>query len=177
MGATSSSRSSPTPSSRRRAVARVLGPKGLKGGVRVELLTDWPDAVAAGSQLYGEGDDGSWRVARIESGGKVPVLYLDGITTREGAEPLTGRYLEGDPRSLDPGVFFWDDLIGLRVHGPDGEPVGELVEIFRAGGNEVYRVVGPGGERLVPALRSAIERIDLDAGRIVLTADEPEEVR
>jgi 16S rRNA processing protein RimM len=133
--------------------------------------------VAAGSPLYGEGDDGSWRVTRIESGGRVPVLYLDGITTREAAEPLTGRYLEGDPRTLDPGVFFWDDLIGLRVDGPDGETVGELVEIFRAGGNEVYRVVGPDGERLVPALQSAIERIDLEAGLMVLTTDESEEVR
>lgn len=177
MGATSSSKSSPTPSSRRRAVARVLGPKGLKGGLRIELLSDWPDAVAAGSQLFGEGDDGAWRVTRLESGGRVPVLYLDGITTRDEADRMTGRYLEGDPRTLEPGTFFWDDLIGLRVDGPDGEEVGELVEIFRAGGNEVYRVVGPDGERLVPALRSAIERIDLDAGRIVLTAAEPEEVR
>ena len=41
MVATSSSRSSPTPSDRR-AVARVLGAKGLKGGLRVEVLTDWP---------------------------------------------------------------------------------------------------------------------------------------
>jgi 16S rRNA processing protein RimM len=177
MAATSSSRSSPTPNSRRRAVARVLGPKGLKGGVRIELLSDWPDAVKAGSRLHGESDDGSWLVTRLESGGRVPVLYLDGITTRDDADRLTGRYLEGEPRSLEPGTYFWDDLIGLRVDGPDGEEVGELVEIFRAGGNEVYRVVGAGGERLVPALRSAIERIDLAAGRIVLTADEPEEVR
>jgi len=158
-------------------VARVLGPKGLKGGLRIELLTDRPEALEAGSQVFAEGDDRTWQVARIESGGRVPVLYLDGVTTREAAEPLTGRYLEGDPRTLEPGTYFWDDLIGLQVDGPDGEPVGELIEIFRAGGNEVYRVVGPDGERLVPALRRAIERIDLDAGRIVLTADEAEEVR
>jgi 16S rRNA processing protein RimM len=158
-------------------VARVLGPKGLKGGLRIELLTDWPEALTAGTRLFAEGVDRSWQVARIESGGRVPVLYLDGVTTREDAELLTGGYLEGDPRTPEPGTYFWDDLIGLRVDGPDGEPVGELVEIFRAGGNEVYRVVGPDGERLVPALHSAIERIDLEAGLIVLTADEAEEVR
>ncbi len=177
MDATSSSRSSPTPSERRRAVVRVLGPKGLKGGVRIELLTDWADDLAAGSRLWGEGGDQSWRVASIETGGRVPTLYLEGVATREGAEAFTGRYLEGDPRTPEPGIYFWDDLIGLRVDGPDGEPIGELVEIFRAGGNEVYRVVGPEGERLVPALRSAVERIDIVEGRIVLTGDEGEEVR
>ena len=68
-------------------------------------------------------------------------------------------------------------IIGLRVESPDGEAVGELVEIFRAGGNEVYRIVGPAGERLVPALRSAVQRIDLAAGVMIVAPDEAEEIR
>jgi ribosomal 30S subunit maturation factor RimM len=47
--------------------------------------------------------------------------------------------------------------------------------VFRAGGNEVYRVVGPDGERLVPALRSAIARVDVPAGLMVLADAEPDE--
>ncbi len=176
MGVTSSSRSSPTPNDRRRVVARVLGPKGLNGGVRVELLTDWPDDLATGADLWEEGSDRSWRLAALETGGRVPVLHLDGISSREEAAALAGRYLEGPPRALDAESYFWDDLIGLRVEGPSGEQIGELVEIFRAGGNEVYRVVGPAGERLVPALRNAIARIDLESGVMTLTDDESEEI-
>jgi 16S rRNA processing protein RimM len=155
----------------------VLGAKGLNGAVRIELLTDWPEDLAAGSILHDEAGERSWRVARIETGGRVPALHLEGVTSRAESELLTGLYLEGEPRALEAGSFFWDDLIGLRVEASDGAPIGELVEIFRAGGNEVYRVVGPGGERLVPALRSAIERIDLAEGRIVLTDEQAEEVR
>jgi 16S rRNA processing protein RimM len=177
MDDTSSSRSSPTPSERRRVVALVHGPKGLKGGVRVELLTDWPEDVAPGVHLYAEDGSEVWHVERVEAGGRTPVLYLEGVTTREAAEALSGRYLEADPRSLDAGSYFWDDLIGLAVEGPTGERIGEVVEIFRAGGNEVYRVVGPAGERLVPALHSAIAEIDIASGRLVLTGDEAEEVR
>ena len=55
--------------------------------------------------------------------------------------------------------------------------MGELVEIFRAGGNEVYRVLGPAGERLIPALRSAVREIDLERGVMVVADDEAEEVR
>ncbi len=107
----------------------------------------------------------------------MPVFHLDGIESREAAEALTGRYLEVPTRQLDEGSYYWDDLIGLRVETPDAQPVGELVEIFRAGGNEVYRIVGPGGERLVPALRSVVQRIDLEAGVMVVAPDDAEEVR
>lgn len=41
----------------------------------------------------------------------------------------------------------------------------------------MYRVVGPAGERLVPALRTVVQRIDLDAGVMVVAPDEAEEVR
>jgi 16S rRNA processing protein RimM len=176
MDATSSSRSSTTPSDRRLAVARVIGVKGLRGGVRVELLTDWPEEVAAGASLWPEGSDDPLVVERIEAGGRVPVLYFEGRGTRESVEPLVGRYLEGPAHDLAEGAYFWSDLIGLRVEEPGGAVVGELVEIFRAGGNEVYRVVGPAGERLLPALRTVVLEIDLPGSRMVVAPDDAETV-
>ena len=104
-------------------------------------------------------------------------MHLEGIESREAADALAGSYLEVPARELEAGTFYWEDLIGLRVESPGGEAVGELVEVFRAGGNEVYRIVGPSGERLVPALRSAVRRIDLDAGVMVVSPDDAEEVR
>jgi 16S rRNA processing protein RimM len=158
-------------------VARVLGAKGLAGAVRVALLTDWPERLVPGAELWLEGSDDPMRVARVESGGRTTAVHLDGIDSREAAERLTGLHLEVPAGPLPADSYYWDDLIGLRVEEPDGSAVGELVEIFRAGGNEVYRVVGERGERLVPALRSAVLRIDLEAGLVVVAADEAEEVR
>ena len=167
MDATSSSRSSPTPNSDRRAIARVIGVKGLKGGIRIESLTDWPERLEAGAEVWTGGDGPARRILRVEPGRRVPVLYLDGIDSREAAEP----------RRLDDGSYYWDDLVGLRVESGDGAVIGELVEVFRAGGNEVYRVVGPGGERLVPALRSVVRHIDLDSGVMIVADDDAEEIR
>ena len=176
MGGTSSWRSSPTPSERRLAVARILGAKGLAGAVRVELLTDWPERVAAGAEVWLDGDAAPSRIARVESGGRVPVVHLVGVTTRAAAEALAGRFLEMPAHALPDASWYWSDLIGLRVEEPDGSVVGELVEIFRAGGNEVYRIVGSAGERLVPALRATVLRVDLDARLMVVAADTAEEV-
>jgi 16S rRNA processing protein RimM len=158
-------------------VARVLGVKGLKGGLRVELLTDWPEELVPGVELWPEGDEAALRISRVERGGRALILHFEGHASREAAEPLVGRFLERPPRALEPEAYFWDDLVGLRVESSDGHAIGELVEVFRAGGNEVYRVVGPQGERLVPALRSVVLQIDLDAGRMVVAPDDAEEVR
>ena len=171
----SSSRSTPT-TERYLAVARVLGAKGLRGGLRIELVTDWPERLVEGATVRIEGGTVD-RVSEIEQGGRTPILYLASVTTRDDAQALVGRYLEMPEQPLPAGSFYWEDLFGLRVETEDGTLVGELVEIFRAGGNEVYRVVGPSGERLIPALRSAVREIDLAARRMVVAADDAEEVR
>lgn len=155
-------------------MARVLGAKGLAGAVRVEVLTDWPERLTPGATLFLEGQPTPMTIARVETGGRGSVLHLEGVETREAAEALNGRYLEAPPHALPDDAYYWDDLVGLRVEETDGRHVGELVEIFRSGGNEVYRVTGPAGERLVPALRSTVLRIDLTAGLIVIAADDAE---
>jgi 16S rRNA processing protein RimM len=155
----------------------VLGAKGLRGGMRVELLTDWPERLVEGAELHVGSAPQATRITAVERGGRSLVLHLAGVTTREAAEALRGEYLEATPHALPEGTWYWDDLVGLAVVEPDGRSVGELVEVFRAGGGEVYRIVGPDGERLVPALRSVVLEIDLEAGRMVVAPDDAEEVR
>jgi len=157
-------------------VARILGAKGLAGAIRVELLTDWPERLAPGTELWLEGDATPVRIVRMETGGRTTVLHLDRFTSREETEGLSDRFLEAPARDLPDGTYYWADLVGLRVEEPDGAIVGELVEIFRSGGNEVYRIVGERGERLVPALRTSVLKIDLGAGLMIVAPDDAEEV-
>jgi 16S rRNA processing protein RimM len=158
------------------AVARVLGAKGLSGAFRVESLTDVPERLAAGALLYVEGEDDRRRITAHESGGKVPVLALEGITDRAGAEALAGRYLEVEPEALPEGQWYWHQIVGLDVSDEDGRPMGSVVEVFRAGENEVYRIEGARGELLIPALRDVVCGIDVEAGTMTIRW-EPEEVR
>jgi 16S rRNA processing protein RimM len=155
----------------------VLGPKGLRGGIRVEVLTDWPERLAEGAEVWIDGDPEPTRITSVEAGGKSLVLYLAALDSRAAAERVTGRYLEASARELPEGTYYWDQLIGLEIVDPEGRQLGELVEVFRAGGNEVYRIVGPAGERLVPALHSVVLAVDLDAGRMTVAPEDAEEVR
>ncbi len=141
------------------------------------MLTDWPERLAVGTEVWIEGSAEATRIIAAESGGKSLVLYLEALGSREAAESASGRYLEAAAQDLPEGSYYWDQLVGLEVADPDGAVIGELVEVFRAGGNEVYRVVGPAGERLVPALRSMVLDVDLRAGRMTVAPEDAEEVR
>lgn len=104
----------------------------------------------------------------LELGGRLPVVAISGIETRDAAEGLTGRYLEVEPRELPEGSYYWHQLEGLHVVDESGAELGTLVEVFRVGENEVYRVAGPVGETLLPALRDVVREIDLRRKRMVV---------
>jgi 16S rRNA processing protein RimM len=154
----------------------VLGAKGLAGAFRVEPLTDVPERLAAGVLLFIEGEDEQRRVTAHEGGGRVPVLALEGITDRVAAEALAGRYLEVEAEALPAGTWYWHEIVGLRVSDGAGTEMGTVVEVFRAGENEVYRIEGPQGELLIPALRDVVRGIDVGSGTMTVRW-EPEEVR
>ena len=141
------------------------------------MLTDWPERLSVGTEVWIEGTPNATRITAVESGGKILVIYLEALTSREDAEGASGRYLEAATQELPEGTFYWDQLVGLEVIDVHGAPIGELVEVFRAGGNEVYRIVGADGERLVPALRSVVLEVDLPAGRMTVAPEDAEEVR
>lgn len=171
MAGMSSWRSSPT-KTERLAIARILGAKGLGGGFRVELVTDWPERLHSGSEIFLDGEEAPRRITAIEWGGRVPIMHLDGVTDRDAAEALADRYLERDAEPLPAGTYYWHQLVGLRVTDEDGSELGRVAEVLRAGGSEVYRVAGPGGELLIPALERVVRRIDLEAGEMVIRPDE-----
>jgi 16S rRNA processing protein RimM len=174
MAGTSSWRSRAT--TERLAVARVLGAKGLAGAFRIEPLTDVPERLSPGSVLYLEGEANPVTVTEHQAGGRVPVLSLAGVTSREAAEALTGRYLEVEAAALPEGSWYWHQIVGLRVVDERGAQLGSVVEVFRAGENAVYRIEGPAGELLIPALRDVVLGIDTEAGSMTVRWD-PEEVR
>ena len=166
MDGMSSWRSSAT--TERLAVARVLGAKGLAGALRIEPLTDHPERLTVGHSVWIEDEAEPRRILEAAWGGRVPALVLEGISDRPAAEGLLGRYLEAPAMRLPPDAYYWHQLIGLSVADEVGADLGRVVEVFRAGENEVYRIEGPAGELLVPALREVVRRIDLEAGRMVV---------
>lgn len=104
---------------------------------------------------------------------------IDGINDRNDAERLRGELVYVDREhavELDEDSTFICDLIGLHGVVDDGRDLGTLKDVLQPGGNDVYVFKGPLGEVLVPALRSVVEKVDLDASEIRLVGARLNEV-
>ncbi len=165
----------PGASSPRLTVALVRGFRGLRGHVRVELLTDRPeDRFTVGARLFPEGAGEHLTIAEATPVADGPGWWLrfSEIGDRALAEArLRDRYLEiDDPHEArEPGRWPWSELLGIAVTSTTGEAMGEVVDIYRAGGAEVFLVRGARGEVDVPGVREIVT--ELAPERAVMVVD------
>ncbi len=153
-------------------VALVRGLHGLRGAVRVEVLSDTPDRFRPGAVLHVEGEAAPLTVAWTGPSKPGLLLRFKELTSREAVEPLRDRYLEVVPEEpLPEGSWYWHEVIGLEARTTDGELLGTVSDIFRAGAGEVYVVTGgPRGEVLIPAVRSVVTELTPPQGRLIVEA-------
>jgi 16S rRNA processing protein RimM len=175
MGNPSPSKSS---SADRLVVGLVRGVHGLRGAVRVEVLTDHPESrFAPGAVLHREGGTEALTVAAAEPVADGPGwrLQFREVPDRAAAERLRGAYLEAVvPPSESParGEYYWHEVIGVTVTDTAGNPLGTVRDVYRAGGAEVFVVDGgPFGAFDLPAVRAFIRIFAPRRGEIVVDAD------
>jgi 16S rRNA processing protein RimM len=162
----------------RLVVALVRGVHGLRGAVRVEVLTDRPDdRFAPGLQLFREGDPRALTIASAEAVADGPGwrIRFREVTDRTAAEALRGAYLETvvyADRELERGEYYWHEVIGTAVRGVDGAELGTVRDVYRVGETEVFEVAGgPFGTFDLPGVRAFIRVFAPRRGEIVVDAD------
>jgi 16S rRNA processing protein RimM len=159
-------------------VALVRGVHGLRGDVRIEILTDLPELrYAAGAILHREGSDEPLTVAWSSPIADGPGwrIRFEEVRSRGEAEELKGVYLEavvGPEAEPARGSYFWHEIIGTPVTGIDGAALGTVHEVYRSGGAEVFVVSGGDyGEFDVPAVRDFVRVLAPRRGEIVIDAE------
>ena len=162
------------PPTERLVVGQVRGLHGLRGAMRVEVLTDDPTRFAVGSLLHPEGQAQTLTVTWVQEDGPGILVRFREIEDRNAADPYRERYLEVEvPRDVLPdGAYYWHEVIGARVTTTDGRDLGSVRDVFRAGGGEVFIVDGGAwGEVMVPAVSAVIREFTPADGRIVVDAE------
>ena len=158
-------------------LGRVLRPHGVRGELRVEVLTAYPERVVSAMVVYlgRQPDDAASAVAYTVEGVRTHhqylIIKLEGISGRDAADLLRDHYVMiglDDAIPLEEDEFYLFQAIGLEVYADDGEHLGHVTEILETGANDVYIVHGPRGEVLLPAIDECILDIDLDAKRMTV---------
>ena len=154
-------------------IGRIIGPHGIRGGVKVSVLTDYPERFRPGTPVYlgSEEEAAPVEIVAVRPHKNMLLILLADVPDRNAAELLRDRLFlipEAQAMPLGEHENYAHDLIDLAVETVEGEALGRLTEILFTGANDVYVVVGPEGELLLPALREVVLQVDLAAGRMVV---------
>ncbi|MCW5938928.1 MAG: 16S rRNA processing protein RimM [Fimbriimonadaceae bacterium] len=146
-------------------IGRIVGPHGVCGAVRIDLLTDFPERFHKGATLrIGEREAVVQSVSFHQGQARV---QFQGFTTVEEAEALKWEYVTvaADERpELEDGEYLARDLIGLPVFTEDGRELGTLDEVLPYPAHDLWRV----GAILVPAVRQFVLDVSLEDRRITV---------
>ncbi len=163
----------------RLTVGVIVGSHGIQGELRMSLQTDDPDNLLDVEQVYLGNSDEPVALDGIRFHGDGALILLAGVETPEEAKALRGtpvRIAGADARPLEPGEHFFYQLIGLKARTPEGEPLGEVVDIIETGAHDVFVIApegsrasrSPVGELLIPHHASYVLDVDPDAGTITV---------
>jgi len=138
------------------AIARVARPRGLKGEVICDLLTDFPERFEGLDEVTLVLESGERQPATIEDHwlqNERIVLKFAGIDSVEEAESLRNSEVcvaEPDAVDLEADDFYDWQLEGCKVETIHGEFLGEVREVMRTGGTDILVVSGQGKDYLIP---------------------------
>jgi len=152
-------------------IGRILAPWGIKGKLKVKVITDFSQRFAPSSTVYINRqpvtiDSAGWHKGGVN-------IKLNAVDSIEAARRLQGQPLEihhSQLYSLPEGQYYHFQLIGLEVWTTQGELLGNITEILTAESNDNYVVKGNEGEILIPAVEDVVKSIDLNKERIVIEA-------
>jgi len=152
------------------AVGMITSMHGLRGEVKVELHTDFPERFVAEGVVYLGEDLKEVTITSARPHQGQMLMQFQGIEDRATAESLRGLWIfipEDEAVDLEEDTYFVHDMIGLSVQTGDGKLLGTLSEVLFTGANDVYIVQTPDEPRrelLLPAIPEVIKEVDLDQG-------------
>jgi 16S rRNA processing protein RimM len=159
-------------------IGLIKASHGVRGGMRIQVLSDDSSRFLKLTQVYLGQVHTSFRVLEARVLPKQVLLRLDGISTPEAVAPWRGSSVyvaAADALALEPGEYYYHQIIGLTVITEQGEKLGEITDIIPTGSNDVYVVTNEEHEVLLPALKDVVLAIDL--GNRHMTVRVPEGLR
>lgn len=150
-------------------IGRIGRPQGIKGGLRLYPLTDFPDRFDNLTEAYI--DDRLVTINSIQQHSDFLVLNIKGLTEREAAAALTGKFLQIERENAAPlaeGEYYTFDIIGMAVYNEDNLLLGKINNILKTGSNDVYVIKSEQTEKeiLLPALKKTVTKIDVENKRM-----------
>lgn len=160
-------------------VGRLLKAHGLKGAIKLELYTDSPNERFVPGAVFElqVPEESPWfgktvTVTELRWYNQAPVLFLEGITDRTGAESLIKAILlidaETEKLPDEPDAWYDHQLVGLKALR-DGVEVGQVVRVEHFPAQDLLIIKAGDREVMLPFVKAIVPAVDIKAGTVTVT--------
>lgn len=155
-------------------VGRIVNTHGLKGQLKVEVLTDFEQRLAKGRRLRLKDDWVTVEASQWQD--KRMLVKLSGIDSIDAAKALQWEYLfaaPGEEIELEEDEYFVEDLVGMKVVTTDGDELGEVEAVEAYPAQDILILAPhashPGPDALmIPFVEQFVKKVDFEAETITV---------
>ncbi len=157
-------------------IGEIVKPHGIRGEVKVHSYSGRPENFQHYTEIVlqepAENRTKIYKVAKSREQGKLAILQLEGVASRDAAEALQGSTVwlkKDDFPQLDADEYYWHQLEGRKVVTESGRELGKVSKLFSTPAHDIMIVTGAGHEYLIPVKGNIIRNIDEQGGKIVIS--------
>lgn len=156
------------------AVGKISKSIGLKGEVRVTLLTDSPDRFRTLKSVWIGGEESTatqFRIQSVRVSRAAVVMEVEKVRTRTAADALRGQFVfiaDKDEVKPKKGSYFIHEIVGMMVVDEAGVTIGTVQEVMQLPANDVWVVTSGEKEFLIPAVKEVIRSVDVGRKKVVI---------
>lgn len=155
-------------------IGQIVNTSGLKGVIKVKPFTDDITKFNNLKTIYIsiKKELKEFKIEQVRFNKNMVFLKLEGIDRVEEAENYRNLYLKikrDKNEKLEENSYYVVDIIGCKVYTDLQEELGEVVDVFSTGSNDVYVVKDNLGKQiLLPAIKDVIRNVDIQNKIIIV---------
>ena len=155
-------------------IGQIVNTYGIKGFLKVVPYTDDITRFEDLKSIYIEIKNSlkTFIIEEVKYSKNLVLLKLKGIDDINTAEIYKNCYIKIDRKDavkLPEDSYFIVDLIGIKVFTDNNEELGNIVDVYPTGANDIYVVKDELGKQvLLPAIGEVIKSVDIKDKRMIV---------
>lgn len=155
-------------------IGQIVNSYGIKGFLKVVPYTDDINRYSKLKEIFIEKNKKliKMQIEEVKYHKNLVLLKLKGIDDINDTLEFKNCYIKidrSDAINLPEDSYFIVDLIGLEVFTEAGKSLGNLVDVFPTGSNDVYVVKNELGKQiLLPAIGDVIKEVDIESKKMIV---------
>jgi len=156
-------------------IGKVVKPHGIRGEMKVYSFSERTDNLKLYKEVVllkpGDTTVETYPLINSRPQGKLAIVQLQGINSRDAAESLQGGEIWVDKSKfpgLELGEYYWHQFVGMQAVTDTGIELGEISGLFATKAHDIMVITGAGREYMIPVNDEIITQIDTEAGKVII---------